>query len=273
MIESACFEGGELSCLSCHSMHESEPDDQLARDRQGDQACLSCHPGHAADVSAHTHHAPASVGSRCQNCHMPHTVYGLMKSIRSHWIDSPNATTTRETGRANACNLCHLDRSLGWSADRLAEWYGQPRPALTQDERTVADGIRWALTGNAHQRAMAAWHMGWSDAKQAAGAEWMGYFLGHLLEDPYPAVRYVAGQSLARLEPEQAIPVDFLAPPEERARLRGETMDYWREAAEDRRGRVADRTARLLGEDGRLDDATFERLAGSRDDQVMDLRE
>jgi hypothetical protein len=50
-------------------------------------------------------------------------------------------------------------------------------------------------------------------------------------------------------------------------------MAYWREAAEDRRGRVADRGARLIGDDGRLDEATFERLAKARDDRPMDLRE
>ena len=273
MIESACFEGGQLSCLSCHSMHDSEPDDQLARDRQQDDACLQCHSAYAANPETHTHHARDSVGSRCQNCHMPHTVYGLLKSIRSHWIDSPRAQTTRATGRANACNLCHLDKSLGWSADRLTAWYDQPRPELSPDEETVAEGIRWSLTGDAQQRAMMAWHMGWPEAKAAAGDAWMGFFLGQLLDDPYPAVRYLAGHSLARLSAERPFAYDFLAEPGERARLRRETMAYWRGAAEDRRGQVADRQARLLGSDGRLDEATFDRLAKARDDRPMDLRE
>jgi predicted CXXCH cytochrome family protein len=274
MIESACFEGGELSCLSCHSMHASvAPDDQLAKDRQQDQACLQCHAALAENVEAHTHHGRDSAGSRCQSCHMPHTVYGLLKSIRSHWIDSPSAAKTRETGRANACNLCHLDKSLGWSADRLEAWYGQPRPTLSQDEEEIAEGIRWSLSGDAQQRAMMAWHMGDADSKLASGGEWMGYFLGHLLDDPYPAVRYQAGHSLARLSAERPFAYDFLDEPNERARMRRETMAYWREAAEDRRGKVVDRRARLLGEDGRLDEVQIDRLAKARDDRKMDLRE
>ena len=204
---------------------------------------------------------------------MPHTVYGLLKSIRSHWIDSPRAATTHATGRANACNLCHLDKSLGWSADRLAQWYGQPRPTLSEAEEQVAEGIRWALSGDAQQRAMMAWHMGWSEAKAASGDAWMGYFLGHLLDDPYPAVRYLAGHSLERLSAELPFAYDFLDEPKERARRRREAMDYWRASAEDRKARVADRAARLLGSDGRLDEAEFERLAKARDDRSMDLRE
>jgi len=273
MIESACFEGGKLSCLSCHSMHAAEPDDQLAADRRSDQACLQCHESFAKNPEAHTHHAPSSVGSRCQNCHMPHTVYGLLKSIRSHWIDSPNAQTTQTTGRSNACNLCHLDKSLGWSADRLADWYGQPRPELSADEAKVAEGIRWSLSGDAQQRAMMAWHMGWAESKAAAGDEWMGFFLGHLLDDPYPAVRYLAGHSLARLSAERPFAYDFLDEPKERARMRKQTMDYWRGAAEDRRRKLADPEARLIGADGLLDEAELERLAKARDDRPMDLRE
>lgn len=270
MIESACFEGGELSCLSCHSMHDSEPVDQIARDRAGDAACVQCHPEYAEEPTAHTRHAADSEGSRCQNCHMPHTVYGLLKSIRSHWIDSPSAASTARTGRANACNLCHLDRPLGWTADRLADWYGQPRPALDDDQERVAEGVLQALTGNAHQRAMIAWHMGWPAARAAAGDAWMGFFLGHLLDDPYPAVRYLAGHSLARLEERDAPARDFLAKASLRAQARTDSMAAWRDRAEQASGRSA---ARLIGEDGRLDEQAFERLARARDDTVMDLRE
>ena len=35
LIESPCYAGGKFSCLSCHSLHDSEPDDQLARNRTG----------------------------------------------------------------------------------------------------------------------------------------------------------------------------------------------------------------------------------------------
>lgn len=89
-------------------------------------------------------------------------------------------------------------------------------------------------------------------------------------------MRYLAGHSLARLSAERPFAYDFLDEPKERARMRTQTMAYWRDAAEDRRETlrdVGDRRARLIGRDGRLDEAELERLAKARDDRPMDLRE
>ena len=43
-----------------------------------------------------------------------------------------------ETGRPNACNLCHLDRTLAWTAKHLEGWYGFAPPEL--NDAAVADG-------------------------------------------------------------------------------------------------------------------------------------
>jgi hypothetical protein len=44
LLESPCHQRGELSCLSCHSMHEStSPNDQLAKQMESNHACLQCH--------------------------------------------------------------------------------------------------------------------------------------------------------------------------------------------------------------------------------------
>ena len=40
MILSGCFTNGEMTCLSCHVMHGSEPLDQIEPFMNGDQACL-----------------------------------------------------------------------------------------------------------------------------------------------------------------------------------------------------------------------------------------
>ena len=56
------------------------------------------------------------------NCHMPYTAYALFKGIRSHQIDSPSAKMTLRGGRPNACNQCHLDKTLQWTAERLEAW-------------------------------------------------------------------------------------------------------------------------------------------------------
>jgi len=127
MIESKCMTGGKLACTSCHSLHESDPDMLVAEGKDGDAACTGCHPKIGAAGAAHTHHRAGSSGSRCYNCHMPHTVYGLLKGIRNHRIDSPRVTgKTGGDERPNACNLCHVDRSLAWTAQQLASWFGQP---------------------------------------------------------------------------------------------------------------------------------------------------
>ena len=43
LIESPCFQKGEMSCTSCHSMHESSPTNQLGGRMEGNEACLRCH--------------------------------------------------------------------------------------------------------------------------------------------------------------------------------------------------------------------------------------
>ena len=87
--ESACYQQGELSCLSCHSMHASQPDDQLAADMESNEACFGCHTDYRQQLTDHTHHPSDSPGSLCYNCHMPHTNYALFKATRSHQVTSP----------------------------------------------------------------------------------------------------------------------------------------------------------------------------------------
>jgi predicted CXXCH cytochrome family protein len=196
LFDSHCYRGGQLSCLSCHSMHDSEPTNQLARRKGGDEACLQCHEAMRRDVAAHTHHVADSEGSRCLNCHMPHTVYGLLRAMRSHHIDSPDVSLDAAPGgRPNACNLCHLDRSLGWTQDHLSRWYGRRPVGLTPDEGRLPVGLVLALAGDAPQRAIVAWHLGWPPALQATRASWVAPVLAELAADPYAAVRHIAEHS------------------------------------------------------------------------------
>src|SRR5262249_19659675 len=160
--------------------------------------------------SAHTHHAPQSAGSRCQNCHMPYTTYGLLRSLRSHQVSSPSVKATTETGRPNACNLCHLDKSLAWTDERLAAWYRTSPTPLDVDQRSIAAAILWMTKGDAGQRALVAWSMGWRPAQEASGVGWMPPFLAGLLDDPYDAVRFIAGKSLHTLPSNAPIAYDFM---------------------------------------------------------------
>jgi hypothetical protein len=126
---SPCFRGGEFSCISCHEMHLDSPGQtsiqkwartaQLKPKMDSDAACLQCHQTMATNITAHTHHDKDSSGSRCYNCHMPRTTFGLLHAIRSHQVSSPMVKESTDYGRPNACNLCHLDQTLAWTAERL----------------------------------------------------------------------------------------------------------------------------------------------------------
>jgi predicted CXXCH cytochrome family protein len=224
MIESKCMLSGKLSCNSCHSLHESDPVNLLAKGKDSDGACLQCHPALGQKIEAHTHHRADSPGSRCYNCHMPYTVYGLLKGIRNHRIDSPKVTgKSGGSERPNACNLCHVDRSLGWTALKLASWYRQPVPPGLDDDTPAA--VSWLLSGDAVLRAIAAWQFGWEGARAAAPGKDAVPYLAAALDDPYAAVRYVAGHALAKIVP--GVDFDYLAPLDERERARDEIVKRW----------------------------------------------
>src|SRR5205085_1722539 len=133
------------------------------------------------------------------NCHMPYTTYGLLRTLRSHQISSPSVAASVQTGRPNACNLCHLDKTLAWTANALGNWYGTPAVPLDADQQSIAASLLWALRGDAGQRALVAAAMGWPPAQQASGTNWLTPYLSGLLDDPYDAVRYVSYTSLRTL--------------------------------------------------------------------------
>jgi hypothetical protein len=189
---------------------------QVAPAMEGNQACLQCHAPIAADVPAHTRHQAQSTGSSCYNCHMPYTTYGLLRALRSHQISSPTVAASVDTGRPNACNACHLDKTLAWTSEYLERWYRTPPVPLNEDERTVAASLLWLLRGDAGQRALAAWSMGWPPAQSASGTVWMAAPLAMLLNDPYDAVRFIASRSLQSLPGFGGFQYDFLAQPAER---------------------------------------------------------
>ena len=137
--------------------------DRSARAENGFGSRLSAmSQGHGATPERVTRIIAAdSSGSRCYNCHMPHTTFGLLHAMRSHQVSSPNVRESIDHGRPNACNLCHLDQTLSWTAKKLHEWYQQPVPELSEDDNTIAAAVQWLVKGDAGQRALLAWGMGW----------------------------------------------------------------------------------------------------------------
>jgi hypothetical protein len=242
LLESPCFrkatdEKRTLSCFSCHTLHKQADDprsihewadDQLGAGKDGNEACLQCHDNYRGEkLTAHTRHGASSSGSSCYNCHMPFTTYGLLKAIRSHTISSPSVTETTMVGRPNACNLCHLDKTLAWTSRALREWYGIEEAPLGGDEQRVAASLLQLLRGDASQRAIVAAAMGWPPAQQASGTDWMVPHLAQLLDDPYDAVRFVGARSLRTLPGFVDFSYDLFSTPTDRRQAQLRTMRTW----------------------------------------------
>jgi predicted CXXCH cytochrome family protein len=272
LVASKCHTQGagerRLGCLSCHSMHDSDPVDQLSSEGRGDRACASCHAEQARAGAAHTHHAPDSPGSRCYGCHMPFTSYALFKGIRSHRVDSPSVENELLTGRPNACNGCHADRSLGWTAAKLEEWYGLRAPALGEAERGTSATLRALYQGDAAERALAAFALGQPETRRAAGSHFQAPHLASLLDDPYSAVRLVAWKSLRGLPGFAGFDYDFLSPREQR-------KDAVRRAIERAvpRPELERKEELLFRPDGSLDTARIETLLQARDERPITISE
>jgi hypothetical protein len=280
--QSPCYTHGDtakqMDCSSCHRMHPPAGahgadwrDDQLRDGMRGNAACTQCHERLAEpeQLQAHTHHAPASPGSACMDCHMPHTAFGLMKASRSHRVTSPSVQVELATGRPNACNLCHLDRTLAWTAEHLERGWGVAAPALDDEQRTVAAGARWLLTGDAAVRAIAAWSFGWQRAHATAGTDWLAPYLARLLDDPYYVVRFGAARSLRALpggEPALA-GYDFLAETGAAREFGDAVRQRWTNG-----WRGAPRAAVLVDERG-LRVEPFDRLYARRDDRPVFIAE
>lgn len=281
ITHTTCFTKGEMSCVSCHRMHQPKSDkrtpkewadDQMNHHRLDNHACAQCHDTAKYASSAHTHHTPESVGSSCMNCHMPHTSYGLLKAIRTHGINSPDIRRDQELGRPNACNLCHLDRSLDWAAKKLNQWFEQPLPKLDADEQNLAAGALWSIKGDAGVRALAAWHMGWDPARQTAGDDWTEVYLALLLKDPYDAVRFLARRSVRALPGHQDFKFNFLGPREEQESVSSGILAQW----EKKQGGTFDQRDRadlLITDQGRFDQSRLEALLKDRDETEIFLLE
>lgn len=278
LIQSACHTKGEMSCISCHALHQPPTDkrpikewanDQLHPDSFGDQACLNCHDSKTYSAAAHTHHLPNSTGSLCYNCHMPHTSYGLLKAIRSHTITSPTVIETLEVGRPNACNLCHLDKTLEWTGTHLADWYGHEKPSFEDSQKAVSSAVLMALEGDAGQRAIIVCAMSWTPAVQAShGTNWIPPILSRLLHDPYEAIRYAAGHSLSTYPGFTSLNYDFLAAKPALTNAAISTHRIW---AESKREGSA-RPEVLLKQGGSLDETRFEEIYARRNDREVRLK-
>src|SRR5438128_3387690 len=202
---------------------------------------------------------------------MPRTTFGLLRAMRSHHVSSPTVQESIRYGRPNACNLCHLDQTLAWTAQKLHAWYNQPAPELSQDDQTIAAAVQWILKGDAGQRALIAWGMGWESAQKTASRDWLYPYLIYTMTDPYAAVRFDAWKSLQTLPGFADFSFTYTADERSLREAAGGALAKWLREVRPPSATFEPQTG--LEPDGRLKREVFERLRNERDNKRILLAE
>ncbi len=223
LLLSPCYERGELTCTSCHGMHEGDPRGQLRESKLGASMCTDCHTPLATLEAQVVHAKHGDAPPSCVSCHMPPIVYGVLSSHTSHRIEIPSPADARTLGRPDACTLCHADRSRDWATSAYTQLYapaaqpgtkGEPSPAQA-GVAAAAQGFSEMETklfaGDPIERALAAQALGrWS---QVSGRERPASLLLKVIEhDPYPVVRRFAARALGELLPHLSAQIAAFVP-------------------------------------------------------------
>jgi hypothetical protein len=210
----------QLRCVSCHEPHTPGPL-EAGPDRPEHVAlCATCHDSFRdpAKALAHGGHA-ARAGVTCLDCHMPRYTLGLDEAVRTHRISMPVEQAMVDKSSLNACNLCHLDRSVRWTVTELQRGWGQrfelPKGGAAGNAVDQAMGDVWLKDDDAAVRLIA----GQSYARAAAGKQKLPELL-RSLNDPEPINRVFALKAVERVA-QRKLDVQryqLTAPPAERAR-------------------------------------------------------
>jgi hypothetical protein len=195
-----------IACTDCHDPHVAGPGAGAADDPADLAACARCHPAIGGD---HARHAAADAS--CLDCHMPRVVQGIAAVVRSHRISSPGNPAMLGADGVNACNLCHLDRSVAWTVAELGRGWGITGLPAGGDARPA--GVAWLASAHGAIRIAAAHALARRDGRAAVPR------LVRVLDDPVAfyrmwtllAIEAALGRRLAPAE------YDPLAPPARRA--------------------------------------------------------
>ena len=163
-------------CTHCHDPHRGGSSEARAI-----AACTECHTTFR-DVDAARLHAGKGHGEvTCLDCHMPKIAMGIDRYVRSHRISSPTNVTMLAAAAPNACNLCHLDRSIRWTLTELQREVGNLDAYGDPDE---AVGAVWLASAEPDIRVTAVMAYARSKLGRYAVAELLS-----LLDDARPYVR------------------------------------------------------------------------------------
>jgi Tfp pilus assembly protein PilF len=115
----------------------------IERILDGNALCLQCHRAAVYDTADHHFHkkkgeagAPikspegtvlfdVGSGAQCEQCHMPGRTYMGIDYRPDHSFRIPRPDLTRKIETPNACNRCHVDKTVAWSVEAMDKWYGQ----------------------------------------------------------------------------------------------------------------------------------------------------
>jgi len=212
--------GSELRCVDCHEPHTAGQPSGGIDNPQHVALCIRCHDKYQEPEArvAHSGHAVDGQVS-CLDCHMPRYTQGLDEVIRTHRICAPVEEPMVKTGSANACNLCHLDKSLRWTLRELERGWGRKlEPAPEWDSYHSLDipvGETWLESSDPALRLVATQ----SYARSPLGKQQLPRIVA-ALNDPVAINRVFAGFATCRLtnrQPHELPEVDITAPPAERA--------------------------------------------------------
>jgi hypothetical protein len=202
---------------------------------------------------------------------MPRTTFGLLHAMRSHQVSSPTVKESLDYGRPNACNLCHLNQTLAWTSEKLHTWFNQPEPELPDDDRKIAAAVQWLVKGDAGQRALIAWGMGWTPAQEVSGRDWLYPYLIYTLTDRYAAVRFDAWKSLQTLPGFENFAFNYIGNEDSLTGAVARGLDRW--SREVRKQDAVFPTETALGPQGWPDADIFKRLRTQRDEKRIILAE
>jgi hypothetical protein len=139
--QSACYQKGGMSCLSCHRLHGGQGFAVKWKGSSNHQ-CTQCHEALEYQAKEHTFHEAADAA--CVDCHMPRLMSGVLHFIRDHSIGSPEPELTETFGveaAPNACGPCHAAQTATWAREWKEKWWG-PAPRRLVEDVGVVDALR-----------------------------------------------------------------------------------------------------------------------------------
>ena len=144
-------------------------------------------------------------------------------------------------------------------------------PELSEDDRTVAAAVQWILKGDAGQRALIAWAMGWGSAQKIAGRDWLYPYLIYTMTDSYAAVRFDAWKSLETLPGFSDFRFSFTAPEPSLGEAAKRAYEKW--LRDVRNVNAVYRPETAIDSNGRFREDVFQRLRSARDEKPIFLAE